>query len=212
VTNRLWRLSFTLLLAALCAVIGWYAANTYINASFFEVVSGYTHWAVPLYRGLFLSVGAIFGLGIGSWLFRRIEMAGERLRAMSTRDKIALGIGLLLGLLITVAISIPVLIAFSSRLFFGVTITLLVGTALTYLCTVTALSLKEEIPLYIPRPASEEDEAPPTAQQNWKILDTNVIIDGRISDVAGAGFIEGSIYVPGFVLDELQHIADSSDG
>jgi uncharacterized protein YacL len=44
-----------------------------------------------------------------------------------------------------------------------------------------------------------------------KILDTNVIIDGRIADVCRAGFIEGTIYVPGFVLDELQHIADSSD-
>jgi uncharacterized protein YacL len=44
-----------------------------------------------------------------------------------------------------------------------------------------------------------------------KILDTNVIIDGRIKDVCRTGFIEGPIYIPGFVLDELQHIADSSD-
>ncbi len=44
-----------------------------------------------------------------------------------------------------------------------------------------------------------------------KILDTNVIIDGRVADVCRTGFIEGEIYVPGFVLDELQHIADSSD-
>ncbi len=40
-----------------------------------------------------------------------------------------------------------------------------------------------------------------------KVLDTNVIIDGRIRDVARSGFIEGQLYVPGFVLDELQHIA-----
>lgn len=44
-----------------------------------------------------------------------------------------------------------------------------------------------------------------------KVLDTNVIIDGRIRDVARSGFIEGQLYVPGFVLDELQHIADSAD-
>ncbi|MCX7799227.1 MAG: TRAM domain-containing protein [Fimbriimonadales bacterium] len=44
-----------------------------------------------------------------------------------------------------------------------------------------------------------------------KVLDTNVIIDGRIRDVARSGFIEGQLYVPGFVLDELQHIADSPD-
>ena len=44
-----------------------------------------------------------------------------------------------------------------------------------------------------------------------KILDTSVIIDGRIIDIASTGFIEGVIIVPGFVLEELRHIADSSD-
>ncbi len=45
-----------------------------------------------------------------------------------------------------------------------------------------------------------------------KILDTSVIIDGRISDIMKTGFIEGDIVIPEFVLLELQHIADSSDG
>ncbi|MGB3985463.1 MAG: PIN domain-containing protein, partial [Limnochordia bacterium] len=40
---------------------------------------------------------------------------------------------------------------------------------------------------------------------------TSVIIDGRISDITKTGFIEGTLIVPSFVLDELQHIADSSD-
>ena len=44
-----------------------------------------------------------------------------------------------------------------------------------------------------------------------KILDTSVIIDGRVLDVCKAGFLEGELVVPGFVLDELRHIADSSD-
>ncbi|MCZ2259219.1 PIN/TRAM domain-containing protein [Sporosarcina sp. G11-34] len=44
-----------------------------------------------------------------------------------------------------------------------------------------------------------------------KILDTSVIIDGRIVDVAATGFLEGILVVPQFVLTELQHIADSSD-
>jgi uncharacterized protein YacL len=44
-----------------------------------------------------------------------------------------------------------------------------------------------------------------------KLLDTNVIIDGRIYDVAKTGFLAGEMYVPGFVLDELQYIADSHD-
>jgi len=44
-----------------------------------------------------------------------------------------------------------------------------------------------------------------------KILDTSVIIDGRILDILKTGFIEGKIIIPQFVLDELRHIADSSD-
>ncbi|MDR1620130.1 MAG: hypothetical protein LBS18_05660, partial [Clostridiales bacterium] len=45
-----------------------------------------------------------------------------------------------------------------------------------------------------------------------KILDTSVIIDGRICDICQTGVMEGEIVVPGFVLGELRHIADSSDG
>lgn len=44
-----------------------------------------------------------------------------------------------------------------------------------------------------------------------KILDTSVIIDGRIADICRTGFIEGPLVIPEFVLEELRHIADSSD-
>ena len=45
----------------------------------------------------------------------------------------------------------------------------------------------------------------------YKVLDTSVIIDGRIADVCQAGFLEGTLLVPQYVLRELQQIADSSD-
>ncbi len=48
-------------------------------------------------------------------------------------------------------------------------------------------------------------------EENLKILDTSVIIDGRISDVCEAGFLEGTFIVPQFILQELQYIADSQD-
>jgi uncharacterized protein YacL len=44
------------------------------------------------------------------------------------------------------------------------------------------------------------------------LLDTSVIVDGRIADIARTGFMPGPMLVPSFVLTELQHIADSSDG
>jgi len=46
---------------------------------------------------------------------------------------------------------------------------------------------------------------------NYKLLDTSVIIDGRISDLCESGFIEGILLVPAFILEELRHIADSPD-
>jgi len=53
---------------------------------------------------------------------------------------------------------------------------------------------------------------PPVGNATPKILDTSVIIDGRIADICKTGFIEGEIVIPEFVLRELRHIADSSDG
>jgi len=49
------------------------------------------------------------------------------------------------------------------------------------------------------------------ARAECKILDTSVIIDGRIVDICRSGFIEGELIVPSFVLEELRHIADSQD-
>jgi uncharacterized protein YacL len=50
-----------------------------------------------------------------------------------------------------------------------------------------------------------------SAKQIYKILDTSVIIDGRVADIAETGFLGGTILIPQFVLRELQQIADSSD-
>ena len=48
-------------------------------------------------------------------------------------------------------------------------------------------------------------------QKHYKILDTSVIIDGRIADIVETGFIDGTLVVPQFVLKELQHVADAPD-
>jgi uncharacterized protein YacL len=49
------------------------------------------------------------------------------------------------------------------------------------------------------------------SRKSYKILDTSVIIDGRISDIAETGFLDGTIVIPQFVLRELQLVADSAD-
>ena len=50
-----------------------------------------------------------------------------------------------------------------------------------------------------------------TSKKSFKILDTSVIIDGRIADIAETGFLDGVLVIPQFVLRELQLVADSAD-
>lgn len=61
------------------------------------------------------------------------------------------------------------------------------------------------------REAGQGEEESQQAERSYKILDTSVIIDGRIADICQTGFLGGVIVIPQFVLEELQHIADSSD-
>ncbi|KPL58171.1 MULTISPECIES: PIN/TRAM domain-containing protein [Rossellomorea] len=56
-----------------------------------------------------------------------------------------------------------------------------------------------------------EEDLDEEGVKTLKILDTSVIIDGRIADICQTGFLEGIVVIPQFVLEELQHIADSSD-
>jgi len=57
-----------------------------------------------------------------------------------------------------------------------------------------------------------EAAALPPALREPLLLDTSVIIDGRIADISETGFLRGDLVVPRFVLNELQHVADSTDG
>ena len=49
------------------------------------------------------------------------------------------------------------------------------------------------------------------AKKSYKILDTSVVIDGRIADICETGFLDGTLVIPHFVLRELQQVADSAD-
>ena len=61
------------------------------------------------------------------------------------------------------------------------------------------------------RPSKTTDNVTRAEQDDFILLDTSVIIDGRITDISKTGFIRGTMLVPNFILMELQHIADSAD-
>ncbi|MGC9324612.1 MAG: PIN/TRAM domain-containing protein [Desulfomonilia bacterium] len=110
-------------------------------------------------------------------------------------------IGAILGLIIGSLLSYVLL-----KLEGGIFLFILINSFFAYLGYTIGLSWGKEIgSLPVFRRTGKGDSS------KAKILDTSVIIDGRIPDICEAGFIEGSLIAPQFILNELQHIADSSD-
>ena len=161
------------------------------------------------------AVGLLLGVWIGPRIGDLIIEGGRTLERMAAKDKIAIAVGVALGILASLPID-QLLNTTAAMPFFKVGMLVLINVILVYLGIVAMTSMKNELFEITPRGAAvaaqQADPEEPSFAANAKILDTNVIIDGRIADVCRTGFIEGTLYVPGFVLDELQHIADSGDG
>ena len=147
--------------------------------------------------------GFFAGWFLGTILIRMTEKFGDRWDRTDDSEKITWFVGVMIGMLVA-----TFFITFISQFPIGKpTVALLVlGIAILFSTfTIYALhSMRESLPWYRGKVRAR--------RTGLKILDTNVIIDGRVYDVARAGFIEGSVYVPQFVLEELQYIADSHDG
>lgn len=115
--------------------------------------------------------------------------------------------GLLLGVLVGVLSAYP--ISLMGRPFTYLTIGLLILCG--YLGMKIGASRAEDLLHIIPVLQTEDNHIGVSPRSNCKVLDTSAIIDGRIYDVCLSRFLEGPLVVPTFVIEELQHIADSSD-
>lgn len=153
----------------------------------------------------------------------------QQLGKMPIHDVIAGAIGLAIGLIIAnllgysfakipiVGDYIPVIFSIVFG-YLGITITIKKRQELTGLFDFVPRFMKEFAKMKEMRagasqaPAETAKAVAPKAEDKaYKLLDTSVIIDGRIADICDTGFIEGTLLIPVFVLEELQHIADSSD-
>ncbi|MFQ5988382.1 MAG: PIN/TRAM domain-containing protein [Candidatus Methylomirabilales bacterium] len=174
------------LFVVLCGLVG-YAAGSAFNAG-----NPYMLWGLG--GGVAAGVGAL----VGEWVLRRVQ--GKVLIS----GIIGLLIGLFLArlLLDTLAILLDPL-AQPVR----ISLELLFMVAAGYVAAAVAVEKGRGLRILDLFRAVKEQ---PGLERN-KILDTSVIIDGRIADICETGFIEGTLIIPQFVLRELQHIADSSD-
>ena len=181
------------------------------NSVLTETILGITFMSLAA-----MLVGGIFGAIIGSFispyliksLFMFTSTVEKSLSAMSTQDLIAGTLGLFLGLIIANLVGL----AFGSVPYIGPYVSVALGIILGYLGMHLVVSKKSELAGWLHLHAEGSfDKKKNKDHHTGKLLDTNVIIDGRVADIYRSGFLEGPIIVPVFVLEELQKIADSSD-
>lgn len=140
----------------------------------------------------------------GRWL----RMSEEKMAAVPVGDLLAGFGGLIAGLVVSVLL-FPSLEKIG---LFGPLVPIAVTTLLAYIGFRTGYTKKDDlIGLFCKFSVSPVSKEGANEPEEHKILDTSVIIDGRIADICKTGFIEGILVIPEFVLEELQHIADSSD-
>jgi uncharacterized protein YacL len=188
-----------LLLAIILSVVGWQIGESLIAAKaallggrYYPALTGLAGAAVG-YLGAPLLVGLPYR-GLRSWL-----------RKMPARELLMGAIGAIVGLILAALLAAPLsmLPGLWGR-FAPISVALALGT----LGSTIMASRGKDILALLGIPMGPET---PQRFDQAMLLDTSVIIDGRIADIAQTGFIRGALLVPGFILDELQHIADSQD-
>ena len=178
-----------------------------------------TIFSVVLFAFIGLMTAPLF-LGVLGSMGSFIE---SHLKNTSWSEITSATVGMIIGLLIANLLALPF-----SDLPFGSYMAVVLNVVLAYLGARILLkrqsdfrnvfgpirTLKERLSMIKEQP-HHDDDGFSAEEQPWevpkKILDTSVIIDGRILDVARTGFLEGIVLIPQFVLHELQAVADSTD-
>ena len=155
--------------------------------------------------------GWILATLLAAPLLRMMRQGVDQAAQLPTGDLVSGGAGLVAGLAVA-ALVFPAMSQLSGAwLLLPAALTLFLGYMGLRIGWMKREAITEAYNVFLESRAPKE--APPETPrfEEHKILDTSVIIDGRIADICKTGFIEGTLVIPEFVLEELQHIADSSD-
>lgn len=174
-------------------------------------------WLMSPYLGTVLGAIILFLISywVADYIVNFLKWIEDGLIKVPVGDLFFGSIGLIIGLVVAYLINIylqDIKIQVISQL-----LPLVIMVLLGYLGFQVGFRRREEFVALLNRKdrekkrTSQEQEAGSAIIPKSKILDTSVIIDGRIADICQTNFLEGTIVIPQFVLGELQHIADSSD-
>ena len=148
---------------------------------------------------------------INSVIIKSMEYLEKSIQKVPVLDIVFASVGALIGLIISVLVSS----LFRGEHIIFTIISIILTVIITVLFADISVRKKEEIIhgfSSLKKSTMKETKTKGTTEvASPKVLDTSVIIDGRIFDICQSGFIESNLVIPTFVLDELRHIADSSD-
>jgi len=196
------------------AGVGFAAGLFLVRSGLINFPAGLTQQLNLGLMGLSTLIGLIAGIFLSPLVMRvavRLTVFIEQyLQRTPTQDLVMGSVGLIIGLII--ANLLGSILSFLGVV--GKAVWMLVTLLLAYLGLSIGIKKREDlIALFasFPRFGKERSQKSETRGGQFKILDTSVIIDGRIADLTESGFIEGVLLIPAFVLEELRHIADSPD-
>lgn len=157
--------------------------------------------------------GVLFGLVLTPYLTTRpMRALRSLLGRVEAQTLVSSLVGLIVGLVIAALLAFPLSLLpapFGEILpFIGVLIVSYFGVAVFVMRQNDIFSIFRD---RLPRRRTEDGEDVEVTGRKI-LVDTSVIIDGRIADIARTGFLTGTLLIPRFVLNELQYIADSADG
>ena len=206
--KKIARLSITAL--GMAAGIGlWAAVMQFFNERPYYLPGNYQDWVNPL---VYVIAALVFGIiffiiapFVINGFTRLVKNIEKKLSSISMSEIIPGVFGLITGLLISYLLS--GLIKYSPTSWLAFTINALIYVTFSFLGIRIAVNRKNEISLR----SLFEGEKTKSKGTRPLILDTSVIIDGRIYDICKTGIIDGTLVIPEFVLVELRHIADSAD-
>lgn len=181
-------------------------------------------WLVNPIMNMFLGlvIMSFLGLLLSNPLEALIKKIESSLLHQKPEVLITEGISMIVGLVIAALIS--TLFSHSQLFFFNTILPVVLMIIFGYLGFIVGkmrfsdlpklFALKKKAESEVVKATPEEEVLERKVGENfyrYKLLDTNILIDGRIYDLAKTGFLEGTLIVPNFVLYELQYIADSGD-
>jgi uncharacterized protein YacL len=197
-------------ITGLGAALGFYLVNSNLIAFVTNLPYQFKLGLIGLTTLSGLIAGILLASPIMTGAVRLTVFLEQHLQKTPTQDLVMGSVGLIIGLII--ANLIGSLLSFLGLI--GKILWVLLTLLLAYLGLSIGIKKREDLmSLFANFPKFGKDRAakPDGRNPHYKILDTSVIIDGRIADLCESGFIEGVMLIPAFVLEELRHIADSPD-